>query len=74
MQVTDLIVPLTRLVVSVMALQAMMQVLRVAVQKKVQAVKNPNRNGPAAKREPKPNIKTQPSVFDVLPKKSLKRL
>ncbi|MCS4427165.1 hypothetical protein [Klebsiella quasipneumoniae] len=26
---------------------------------------------PAPKREPKPNIKTQPSVFDVLPKKNL---
>jgi hypothetical protein len=75
MQVTDLIVPLTRLVVSLKALQAMMQALRVAVQKKGKAVKNPNRNGPpAAKREPKQNIKSQPSVFDVLPKKSPKRL
>jgi hypothetical protein len=46
MQVTDLIVPLTRLVVSLKALQAMMQELRVAVQKKGKAVKNPNRNGP----------------------------
>ncbi|HIG8798268.1 TPA: hypothetical protein ACYEOW_004848 [Raoultella terrigena] len=29
---------------------------------------------PAAKREPKPNIKTQPSVFDVLPKKISKEI
>ncbi|MBL2132578.1 hypothetical protein ELI69_29820, partial [Klebsiella pneumoniae] len=29
---------------------------------------------PAPKREPKPNIKTQPSVFDVLPKKISKEI
>jgi hypothetical protein len=74
MQVTDLIVPLAHPAAVSLAAGNDAGVAGGGSEEGEGGEKSEPKRTPAAKREPKQNIKSQPSVFDVLPKKSPRRL